>query len=109
MRGQSKLLHDVNALEYLERIRTLFEALEKRESTLNLLDATGEAEGVQIFIGAENYLFKNAGCSMIIAPYHDKQKRVVGALGVIGPLRMNYARIIPVVDYTSKLVGKLLD
>ena len=109
LRGQSKLLHDVNAMEDLERIRTLFEALEKRESILNLLDATGEAEGVQIFIGAENYLFKNAGCSMIIAPYHDKQKRVVGALGVIGPLRMNYARIIPVVDYTSKLVGKLLD
>ena len=54
-------------------------------------------------------MFKNAGCSMIIGPYHDKQKRVVGALGVIGPLRMNYARIIPVVDYTSKLVGKLLD
>ena len=96
-------------MEDLERIRTLFEALEKRESVLNLLNATGKAEGVQIFIGAENYLFKNAGCSMIIAPYHDKQKRVVGALGVIGPLRMNYARIIPVVDYTSKLVGKLLD
>ena len=109
LRGQSKLLHDVNAMEDLERIRTLFEALEKRESILNLLDATGEAEGVQIFIGAENYLFKIAGCSMIIAPYHDKQKRVVGALGVIGPVRMNYARIIPVVDYTSKLVGKLLD
>jgi heat-inducible transcriptional repressor len=109
LRGQSKLLNEVNAMEDLERIRALFETLERRESVLNLLDATGSAEGVQIFIGAENHLFKNAGCSMIIAPYHDKNRRVVGALGVIGPIRMNYARIIPVVDYTSKLVGKLLD
>jgi heat-inducible transcriptional repressor len=109
LRGQSKLLHEVNAMEDLERIRKLFDALERRESVLSLLDATGKAEGVQIFIGAENYLFENAGCSMIIAPYHDKYRHVVGALGVIGPIRMNYARIIPVVDYTSKLVGKLLD
>ena len=109
LRGQSKLLNEVNAMEDLERIRALFETLERRESVLNLLDATGSAEGVQIFIGAENHLFKNAGCSMIIAPYHEKNRRVVGALGVIGPVRMNYARIIPVVDYTSKLVGKLLD
>ena len=109
LRGQSKLLHEVNAIEDLERIRTLFEALERRESVLSLLDATGNADGVQIFIGAENHLFKHAGCSMIIAPYHDKRRQVVGALGVIGPVRMNYARIIPMVDYTSKLVGQMLD
>lgn len=109
LRGQSNLLHEVDAVEGLERIRTLFDALDRRESVLSLLDATREAEGVQIFIGAENHLFEHAGCSVIIAPYHDKQKQVVGALGVIGPIRMNYARIIPVVDYTSKLIGKLLD
>ena len=90
-------------------IRDCNKISEISKSDLLNAQAESEAEGVQIFIGAENYLFKNAGCSMIIAPYHDKQKRVVGALGVIGPLRMNYARIIPVVDYTSKLVGKLLD
>tara|TARA_Y100000588_G_scaffold382909_2_gene471306 strand:- start:1393 stop:2529 length:1137 start_codon:yes stop_codon:yes gene_type:complete len=109
LRGQSNLLQEVNAVEGLERISILFDALERRESVVSLLDATREAEGVQIFIGSENHLFEHAGCSMIIAPYHDKQKQVVGALGVIGPVRMNYARIIPVVDYTSKLVGKLLD
>ena len=109
LRGQSKLLNDVHAVEDLERIRQLFEALESRESLLQLLDATGEADGVQIFIGAENLLFRNSGCSMIIAPYHDQSRRVVGALGVIGPTRMNYARIIPMVDYTSKLLGRLLD
>jgi heat-inducible transcriptional repressor len=109
LRGQSKLLHDVNAIEDLERIRALFETLERKESMVRLLDATGDAEGVQIFIGSENQLFENAGCSVIIAPYHDKRRRVVGALGVIGPTRMNYARIIPMVDYTSRLVGQVLD
>ncbi|MBM85415.1 MAG: heat-inducible transcriptional repressor HrcA [Rhodospirillaceae bacterium] len=109
LRGQSKLLHDLNAIEDLERIRTLFEALERKESMVHLLDATGLAEGVQIFIGSENKLFENAGCSMIIAPYHDQQRKVVGALGVIGPTRMNYARVIPMVDYTSKLIGRILD
>ena len=109
LRGQSKLLNDVHALEDLERIRQLFETLERRENLLQLLEATGDADGVQIFIGSENMLFRNSGCSMIIAPYHDQNRRVVGALGVIGPTRMNYARIIPMVDYTSKLLGRLLD
>lgn len=108
LRGQSALLHDVTALEDLERIRGLFEQLEEKESTLRLLDATGAADGVQIFIGAENQLFRNTGCSMIIAPYHDQKRSVVGAIGVIGPTRMNYARIIPMVDYTSKLISRLL-
>ena len=109
LRGQSNLLQEVDAMEGLERIRTLFDALERRESVVNLLDATREAEGVQIFIGSENYLFEHSGCSMIIAPYHDEKRKVVGALGVIGPVRMNYAKIISVVDYTSKLIGKMLD
>lgn len=109
LRGQSQLLTDVSALEDLERIRSLFEILEEKESTLRLLDSTGLADGVQIFIGAENALFRHTGCSMIIAPYHDQRRTIVGAIGVIGPTRMNYARIIPMVDYTAKLIGRLLD
>jgi len=109
LRGQAQLLMDVSALEDLERIRGLFEILEEKESTLRLLDSTGEADGVQIFIGAENALFRHTGCSMIIAPYHDQRRTIVGAIGVIGPTRMNYARIIPMVDYTAKLIGRLLD
>lgn len=109
LRGQAQLLTDVSALEDLERIRSLFETLEEKESTLRLIDSTGEAEGVQIFIGAENALFRHTGCSMIIAPYHDQRRTIVGAIGVIGPTRMNYARIIPMVDYTAKLIGRLLD
>lgn len=109
LRGHSQLLSDVSALEDLERIRSLFEILEEKESTLRLLDSTGLADGVQIFIGAENALFRHTGCSMIIAPYHDQRRTIVGAIGVIGPTRMNYARIIPMVDYTAKLIGRLLD
>ena len=109
LRGQGQLLADVNAIEDLDRIRVLFDTLERKESVLRLLDATGGAEGVQIFIGSENDLFRHTGCSMIIAPYHDTQRRIVGAIGVIGPMRMNYARIIPMVDYTSKLIGNLLN
>ncbi|HEY9568373.1 MAG TPA: heat-inducible transcriptional repressor HrcA [Thalassobaculum sp.] len=109
VRGRAQLLTDVSALEDLERIRSLFETLEEKESTLRLLDSTGVADGVQIFIGAENALFRHTGCSMIIAPYHDQRRTIVGAIGVIGPTRMNYARIIPMVDYTAKLIGRLLD
>ena len=108
VRGQAKLLDDVTALGDLERIRGLFEALETKESLLRLLELTEGADGVQIFIGAENELFSLAGCSMIIAPYQNRQEQIVGAIGVIGPTRMNYARIIPMVDYTAKLVGRVL-
>jgi len=108
LKGQASLLGDVTALEDLERIRQLFQALEEKESTLRLLDATGDGNGVQIFIGAEHELFRHTGCSMIIAPYHDEARSVVGAIGVIGPTRMNYARIIPMVDYTAKVIGRLL-
>ncbi|MFM2043749.1 MAG: heat-inducible transcription repressor HrcA [Pseudomonadota bacterium] len=108
VRGQARLLEDVTALSDLERIRALFETLETREQMLRLLDATGRADGVQIFIGAENQLFRHAGCSMIVSPYMDTQERIVGAIGVIGPTRINYARIIPMVDYTAKMVGRLI-
>jgi heat-inducible transcriptional repressor len=108
VKGQRNLLEDVGALSDLERVRALFEVLETRESMLRLLDATKQADGVQIFIGAENALFQLAGCSMIVAPYQNSAERIVGAIGVIGPTRMNYARIIPMVDYTAKVVGRLL-
>lgn len=108
VRGQSKLLNDVTAIEDLERIRTLFEALEARQEMLKLLTLADDAEGVQIFIGADNNLFNLAGCSMIVGPYRNEQNSIVGAIGVIGPARMNYARIIPMVDYTAKLIGERL-
>jgi len=102
------LLEDVKAATDLEHIRSLFEALETKETMLNLLSLTERAEGVQIFIGSDNKLSSMAGCSMIIGSYRDAQEQVVGAIGVIGPTRMNYARIVPMVDYTAKLVGRLV-
>ena len=106
--GQSNLLQNVTALEDLERIRMLFKALETKDSMIRLLDATSDAQGVRIFIGAQNDLFSVAGCSMIIAPYTNAREQIVGAIGVIGPTRINYARIIPMVDYTAKVIGRLL-
>jgi len=108
VRGQANLLEDVNAIADLEHIRALFEALETKQALIKLLDAADLAEGVQIFIGAESELFKLAGASMIIAPYANSEEKLVGAIGVIGPTRMNYGRIIPMVDYTAKLISRLL-
>lgn len=108
VRGQANLLQDVHAIEDLERIRHLFDALETREQMLRLLDLVTTAEGVQIFIGSENKLFSSAGCSLIVAPYQNSREEIVGAIGVIGPTRINYARIIPLVDYTAKVIGRLI-
>lgn len=108
IKGQSNLLDDVTALEDLERIRTLFDALEAKETMLRLLQATGNGEGVKIFIGAENTLFSHSGCSLIISPYKNQDARVVGAIGVIGPTRLNYRRLIPVVNYTSQVISKII-
>ncbi len=108
VRGQAKLLEDVTALEDLEAIRRLFEALERGETFMKLLDLANRAEGVQIFIGAENPLFGNAGCSVVVAPFTDGRDRIVGAIGVVGPTRLNYARIIPLVDYTAKVIGRIV-
>lgn len=108
VRGQAKLLEDVTALADLERLRGLFEALETKESMLRLLDATRTGEGVQIYIGADNPLFGASGCSMIVAPYQNSREQIVGAIGVIGPTRINYARIIPMVDYTARVIGRLV-
>ena len=109
VRGQAQLLQDINAIEDLERIRHLFEALETEDCVLNLVEQTTTAEGVQIFIGAEHDLFRDTACSLVIAPYRDQRQNVIGAIGVIGPRHMNYARIIPMVDYTSQVIAKLLD
>lgn len=108
VKGQARLLSDVNALGDLERVRQLFMALETKEAMVRLLEAANQAEGVQIFVGAESESFSHAGCSVIIAPYKDRREQIVGAVGVIGPTRLNYARIIPMVDYTAKLVSRLL-
>lgn len=108
VRGQHNLLDDVSALGDLERLRDLFQTLERKESWLHLLDATDEGDGIQIFIGAESALFSNTGCSMIIAPYTNSNEQVLGAIGVIGPTRMNYARIIPMVDYTAQVISRLI-
>jgi len=108
IRGQSHLLDEITALSDLERIRALFAALETKEAMVRLLEAADLAQGVQIFIGAQNELFGLAGCSMIIAPYRNSREQIVGAVGVIGPTRINYARIIPMVDYTAQVIGRIL-
>jgi heat-inducible transcriptional repressor len=108
VRGQANLLDDVTALSDLERIRALFTVLETKEALAKLLESAEAAEGVQIFIGAQNELFGLAGCSMVIAPYRDSRQKIVGAVGVIGPTRINYARVIPMVDYTARVIGRIL-
>lgn len=109
IRGQSRLLEDVRALEDLEKARELLSYLDKQQNMLNLLGVVDNADGVQIFIGAENKIFDQSGWSMIIAPYKNAAEQIVGAIGVIGPTRLDYDRIIPMVDYTSRLVSKLID
>jgi heat-inducible transcriptional repressor len=108
VRGQANLLEDVTGMADLERIRALFQKLETNEALLSLIEATEGAEGVQIFIGADNELFSLAGCSVIIAPFSNSEEKIVGAIGVVGPARMNYGRIIPMVDYTAKIVGRVI-
>jgi heat-inducible transcriptional repressor len=108
VRGHANLLDDLKALEDLERVRHLFDDLETKRDVADLLGRAERAEGVRIFIGSENKLFSLSGSSTIIAPYGDGTGRVVGVIGVIGPTRLNYARVIPTVDYTAKLVTKLL-
>ena len=106
--GQANLLEDVSGMADLEQIRALFAALERKETLLNLLDAAKGAEGVQVFIGAQNELFSLSGCSVIISPYKNSDEQIVGAIGVVGPTRMNYARIVPMVDYTAKVIGRII-
>jgi heat-inducible transcriptional repressor len=108
VRGQANLLKDLTAVEDLERIRQLFDDLETKRELSQILGLAEHADGVRIFIGSENKLFSLSGSSLIVAPFHDTDRKVVGVLGVIGPTRLNYARIIPMVDYTARLVSRVL-
>ena len=108
IKGQAHLLEDVSALADLEYIRTLFEALDTKDLIARLLELTRDAEGVQIYIGAEDELFNLSGCSLIAAPFADSRDQIIGAIGVIGPTRINYARIIPIVDYTAQVLSRVV-
>jgi heat-inducible transcriptional repressor len=109
VRGQANLLEDLKAAEDLERIRLLFADLETQTDVIDLLARAEGADGVRIFIGSENKLFSLSGSSMIAAPFRDASQKIVGVLGVIGPTRLNYARIVPMVDYTAKVVSRILE
>jgi len=108
VRGHANLLEDLRAVEDLERVRSLFDALETKRGVIDLLGRAERADGVRIFIGSENKLFSLSGSSTIVAPYRDGKGRIVGVIGVIGPTRLNYARVIPMVDYTARVVSRLL-
>ncbi|QDK32509.1 heat-inducible transcriptional repressor HrcA [Sphingomonas sp. IC081] len=107
VRGQANLL-DETALSDLERVRSLLDDLENKQSVADLLDLAREAESTRIFIGSENRLFALSGSSVIASPYRDRDGRVVGVVGVIGPTRLNYARVVPMVDFTAQSLGKLI-
>ena len=106
VRGRSNLLNDTMESEELGRMRRLFDELERQEGLIELLGDADKAEGVRIFIGSENKLFSLSGSSVILSPYKDANEKVIGVLGVIGPTRLNYARIVPVVDYTAQAISR---
>ncbi len=108
VRGQANLLADVKSNQRLERIRALFQLLETKRDLMRVLELTKDAEGVRIYIGAEHELFALTDCSTVVAPFRDSDGRVVGAIGVIGPTRINYGRIIPLVDHTAQVVSRLI-
>jgi heat-inducible transcriptional repressor len=108
LRGQANLLDNVTAVDQLEHIRLLFNQLEQQSNALDVLATMQQAEGVQIFIGSENRFFTDSNCTTIIAPYHDSNNMIIGAVGVIGPTRLDYARIIPMVNHTSAAISKML-
>ena len=106
--GQSSLLKDEIISKDLDQIRKLFDEIENKTNFVDILENTSAANGVQIFIGSQNFLFKHSGLSMVMAPYKNKNQKIIGAIGVVGPTRLNYAKIVPLVDYTSKIIGKVL-
>lgn len=107
VRGRANLLGDPQAVSDLERVRMLFDDLEQKEQLIGLLDDVREAEGVRIFIGAETRLFSLSGSAVIAAPYMTGRQKVLGAIAVIGPARLNYARVIPLVDYTARVLSQV--
>jgi heat-inducible transcriptional repressor len=108
VRGRANLLEGSEATVDLERIRQLFDDLERKRDIAEFLELTDAGEGVRIFIGSENKLFSLSGSSLVVSPYMNADRKVIGAVGVIGPTRLNYGRIVPIVDYTAQLVGRLL-
>lgn len=108
VRGRANLIDDHASDADIERIRTLFDDLERKRDIAEFLELAEEGEGVRIFIGSENKLFSLSGSSLVVSPYMNADRKVVGAIGVIGPTRLNYGRIVPIVDYTAQLVGRLL-
>ncbi len=108
VRGRANLLASEAEDNDLERIKTLFDDLERKRDIAEFLELTDEGEGVRIFIGSENKLFSLSGSSLVVSPYMNADRKIVGAVGVIGPTRLNYGRIVPIVDYTAQLVGKLI-
>lgn len=106
VRGRANLLG--SEAQDLERIRTLFDDLERKRDIAEFLDLTEEGDGVRIFIGSENKLFSLSGSSLVVSPYMNADRKIIGAVGVIGPTRLNYGRIVPIVDYTAQLVGRML-
>jgi len=109
VRGRANLLGDRETLDDLERVRMLFDDMEQKEQLIGLLDGVRDAEGVRIFIGAESRLFSLSGSAVIAAPYMTGRQKVLGAIGVIGPTRLNYARVIPLVDYTARVLGQVMN
>jgi len=107
VRGRGNLISDEDHAD-LDRIRTLFDDLERKRDIADFLELTDEGEGVRIFIGSENKLFSLSGSSLVVSPYMNADRKIIGAVGVIGPTRLNYGRIVPIVDYTAQLVGKLI-
>ena len=108
VRGRANLLSDSTESEELDRIRHLFDDLERKRDIAAFLDLAQEGDGVRIFIGSENKLFSLSGSSLVVSPYMNADRKVIGAVGVIGPTRLNYGRIVPIVDYTAQLVGRML-
>ncbi|NHO53895.1 heat-inducible transcriptional repressor HrcA [Acetobacter estunensis] len=108
IRGQGNLLTDITEIERLSTIQRLFERLERQDAMLRLLELAEASDGVRIFIGAESDLFGLSGMSMVVAPARNESNKIVGAIGVIGPTRINYGRIIPVIDYTAQIIGRIL-
>jgi heat-inducible transcriptional repressor len=108
VRGRANLLPDTDEAEDLQRIKELFNDLERKRDIVEVLELTDESDGVRIFIGSENKLFSLTGSALVVSPYMNADRKIIGAVGVIGPTRLNYGRIVPIVDYTAQLVGRLV-
>ena len=108
VRGRANLIEDADDSEALDRVRALFDDLERKRDIAEFLELTDAGDGVRIFIGSENKLFSLSGSSLVVSPYMNSDRKIIGAVGVIGPTRLNYGRIVPIVNYTAQMVGKLI-